>query len=287
MNNNIVTGIDIGGSHITAALIDLDAHAIIRHSLVRHHINSKGDAHQIISEWTTAITDCKLHHPETSKKLGIAMPGPFDYEKGVSLIKGLDKYESLYNRNVKALLAERLQVEAADIFMMNDASCFLKGELFGGAAGGYSRVIGVTLGTGLGSAVFKDGRVHDGDLFCMPYKDGMAEDYLSTRWFIKEYEKRTGRIVSNVKEIKEQTPDNEMAALLFAEFGRNLGEVLAIYITKHHAEAVVIGGNIIDAWTLFMHETEKVLNACSIKVSPLKALLGEEAALLGAGSLCF
>ena len=242
MNNNIVVGVDIGGSHITAALIDLQAHAIIRDSLVRRQINSNGDADQIITEWTTAINDCKLFHPETSKKLGIAMPGPFDYETGVSLIRGLGKYESLYNCNVKTLLAESLNIEAADIFMMNDANCFLKGELF--------------------------------------------EDYVSTRWFIKEYLKRTGKTAGNVKEIKEQIPGNEIAASLFKEFGGNLGKVLAVYIEKHHAEAVVIGGNIINAWTLFMPETEMVLKAGSINVSLVKAMLGEEAALLGAGSLC-
>ena len=68
--------------------------------------------------------------------------------------------------------------------MMNDASCFLKGEVFGGAAKGYNHVIGITLGTGLGSATFKNGVVYDGDLYYTPFKESTAEDYLSTRWFI-------------------------------------------------------------------------------------------------------
>ena len=55
---------------------------------------------------------------------------------------------------------------------------------------------------------------------------------------------------------------------------------------KHQAETVVIGGNIANAWELFMPETLKVLDANSIQVSVVKAMLGEEAALLGAGSLC-
>lgn len=187
MNNNIVTGIDIGGSHITTALVDLEAHAIINNSTVRCHVNSKANADQIINEWTAAIASCKANHSKTSKKIGIAMPGPFDYAKGISRIKGLDKYEALYNQNVKELIASKLQIEAKDIVMMNDASCFLKGEVFGGAARDSNNVIGITLGTGLGSATFKDGVVYDGDLFYTLYKDGTAEDYLSTRWFIKEY----------------------------------------------------------------------------------------------------
>jgi glucokinase len=286
MNENIVTGIDIGGSHITAALIDLDAHIIIRNSVVRHHVNSKGNAQQVINDWTAAIAECKACHAAASGKIGIAMPGPFDYEKGVSLIKGLDKYESLYNLNVKELLANKLQVGKNDIYMMNDASCFLKGEVFGGAARDCNNVIGVTLGTGLGSATFKDGSVNDGDLYYTPYNDSTAEEYLSTRWFIKRYGELTGTTAKNVKEIREQVATNKSATDVFTEFGNNLGEVLAAYIKRHNAETVVIGGNIINAWELFVPMAVKVLHDYSINASLIKAKLGEEAALLGAGALC-
>ncbi len=286
MNANIVAGIDIGGSHITAGLIDLQAHSIIRNSFIRRHVNSKASADQIIKQWTDAILSCKACHSDTSKRIGIAMPGPFDYEKGISFIKGQDKYELLYGLNVKELLAKELEIDEGDIFMMNDASCFLKGEVFGGAATNSNNVIGITLGTGLGSATFRDEIIYDGDLFYAPYKDGAAEDYLSTRWFIKEYKKLTGTTVKNVKEIRERIPGDETATSLFAGFGKNLGEVLAVYIKKHSAETVVIGGNIINAWELFMPETKKVLSNYAINVSLLKAELGEEAALLGAGSLC-
>lgn len=286
MDKNIVTGIDIGGSHITAALIDLQAHTIIRHSLVRRHVNSKGAAGEIIKEWAGVIAGCKACHSQATEKIGIAMPGPFDYNNGISYIKGLDKYEALYNRNVKALLAESLHIGEGDIFMMNDAGCFLKGEVFGGATRDGNNVIGITLGTGLGSAVFKDGVVQEGDLFYTPYKDATAEDYISTRWFVKEYEKRTGRSVKDVKELGERTPHDETAVSLFTEFGQNLGNVLAAYITKHQAAAVVIGGNIAHAWERFMPHAQAVLQAHAINITPVKAMLGEEAALLGAGSLC-
>jgi glucokinase len=286
MNNNIVVGIDIGGSHITVALVDLKEHTLIPESLVRHHVNSKGNTGEVIQTWTTAIAQCKIRYAGTSNKIGIAMPGPFDYEKGISLIKGLDKYEALYNLNVKELLANKLRIAEEDIFMMNDASCFLKGEVFGGAARNLNNVVGITLGTGLGSATYKDGVVYDGDLYYTPYEDSTAEEYLSTRWFIKRYKELSGTMVNNVKEIRERVPADETASSLFVEFGKNLGEVLAAYIKKHSARSVVIGGNIIHAWELFITETEAVLTRHTLNVSIVKAKLGEEAALLGAGSLC-
>ena len=286
MNEHIVTGIDIGGSHITAALVDLKHHEILPASLTRHHVDAKGDTGKVIDEWASAIRDCKTFDPTSSNKIGIAMPGPFDYEKGICLIRGLDKYECLFNQNVKTLLANKLGISDADIFMMNDASCFLKGEVFGGAARDCNNVIGITLGTGLGSATFKDGKIFDGDLYYTPFKDGTAEDYLSSRWFVRRYKELTGVTAKNVKELSERIDSDVHAQELFATFGKNLGEVLATYISKHNASMVVIGGNISNAWDLFIPETRGVLSGYSIKVPLVKALLGEEAALVGGASLC-
>jgi len=284
MNNNKVVGIDIGGSHITAAIVDLEAHTIIRGSLIRRSVNAKNTAEQIIKEWSNAIVSCKTFDATTCDKIGIAMPGPFDYDKGISLITGLDKFETLYKLNIKELLAKELDITPADIFMMNDANCFLKGEVFGGAATGCNNVIGITLGTGLGSAIYKEAKVIDGDLYYAPYKDATAEDYLSARWFLKRYHELTGITAKDVKEIREQ--DIETAILLFSEFGDNLGHVLSAFSKKHQISTIVIGGNLVKAWDLFIAETEKVFASNAQNVTIVKATLGEEAALMGAGSLC-
>jgi len=108
MNNNKVVGIDIGGSHITAALIDLEAHIIIPDSLIRRSVDAKNSAEQIIKEWSNAIVSCKAFDATASHKIGIAMPGPFDYDKGISLITGLDKFEMLYKLNIKNYLLKNL-----------------------------------------------------------------------------------------------------------------------------------------------------------------------------------
>jgi glucokinase len=285
MSNSVVVGIDIGGSHITAALVDLKGHHIIAGSLIREHVNSKGGAAEIIHAWADVIRKCFAGLPADSKKIGIAMPGPFDYEEGICLIKDLDKYESLYNINVKKLLAKELEIDARDISLMNDASCFLKGEVFGGAAIGCNNVIGITLGTGLGSARFHNGEIFDGDLYYTPFKEGTAEDYLSSRWFVKRYKELTGVTVKNVKELRDKISDDPYVTAMFNEFGNNLGNVLLNYIQKHSCETIVVGGNIINAWELFFPETEDVLKLLSKRVSVKKAILGEESALTGAASL--
>ena len=284
--SNVVTGIDIGGSHITAALVDLDKHAIIGGSVVRKSVNAKGSADEIIAAWCDAIKSCNENRESLCSSIGIAMPGPFDYDKGISKIRGLDKFEALYDLNIKQLIALHLPIEPSNIHLMNDASCFLKGEIFGGAAQNVRRVIGITLGTGLGSAVFKDQKFFDGDLYCTPFRDAHAEDYVSTRWCTKEYRKRAGKEIANTKELTRMAGTDKTADLILQDFGKNLGEVLTLYIEKHQPDLVVIGGNVIGAWDLFMPSTLEVLRTKNIRLPLVKAALGEEAALLGAGSLC-
>jgi glucokinase len=49
------------------------------------------------------------HLPQV--RIGISMPGPFDYENGICLIKGQNKYEALYGLYIKGLLADKLGIE--------------------------------------------------------------------------------------------------------------------------------------------------------------------------------
>lgn len=280
-----VIGVDIGGSHITAGIVELTSRRVIKESLLREHVDSKSSAGEIISAWVEVIVKSFNAHPECEKKIGIAMPGPFDYEEGVSKIKGVDKFECLFGLNVKQILSEKLRVKKSDIAMMNDAGCFLKGEVFSGAAIGCKNVVGVTLGTGLGSASFHNGNIYEGHLYSSPFKEGTAEDYLSTRWFVKRYREITGNTISSVKELRSRIAEDPRAASLFAEFGKNLGNVLAAYVQKHDCEMVIVGGNIMNAWELFYDETKKTLDSLPKPVMIKKAELGEESALIGAASV--
>ena len=285
MDEYKVIGIDIGGSHITAGIVDLETRKLVNNSLIRRHVNSKGSAGEILDAWINVIEQLFSSFPLTQKKIGIAMPGPFDYEEGTCLIKGVDKFESLFNLNIKKLLAEKLKISNANILMMNDASCFLKGEVFGGAAINCDNVIGITLGTGLGSARFHSGQTFEGDLYFSLFKDGVAEDYLSNRWFLKRYSQTTGRTVKNVKELCEKITEEPDIKILFVEFGENLGKVLCDYAQKHYCETIVIGGNIANAWEFFFPEAKAILDKLPKTVTVKRAVLGEEGALIGAASL--
>jgi glucokinase len=283
MEDSIVLGVDIGGSHITAGIVDLESKVIIENSIKRLKVKSDDTADRIIKSWSALILTAAQTHPIS--KIGIAMPGPFDYEKGISYITGLQKYESLYGKNVKSLLSQELNISANNIKLKNDAGCFLQGEIFAGKARGFNRSIGLTIGTGIGTASAIGGIAEDAALWQTPLKDSIAENYLSTRWFLKRYTEQTGKQIKDVKQLCELLPSEPSIQLIFDEFAENLAEFLLYFITKDNPQIVIIGGNISHASNLFFPLVIDVLAKRSIHIPIQKSSLGESAVLLGSASL--
>jgi glucokinase len=282
-NVNFRTGVDIGGSHITAALVNLDSGQLIEESYVRHHLDPSGTKDEIIDTWAETIKACNRNYSENIFPVSLAMPGPFDYEEGVSLITGLHKFESLYGLNVKELLAASLHIDPGMIQMNNDAICYLAGERKAGAVKDESYVAGLTLGTGLGSAIYRNEEYQAGDLYRMSFRNSRAEEFLCSRWFISEYKRRSNKDCSGAKELASIISHDKIAQQIFEDFGTTLAEVLIEKFGDDFPGKIVVGGNIAKAWDLFYPHTERRLNPYHTSLVP--AQLGENAALVGAASL--
>lgn len=285
MKDSFVLGIDIGGSHLTAALVNEATRKFVPDSYTRIRVNSKGTADEILASWVTAVEGIYGKHPVKNKRIGIAMPGPFDYTNGISLIKGLDKYEALYKFNIKSLLSEKLGIPVTSILMMNDAACFLRGEVYYGAAKGYQDVIGITLGTGTGSATHHNGITEDANLGPSPFMDSIADEYFSTRWFVKQYIERTGFAIKDVKALAELYNSEKDVKDIFSEFVKNLVVFLEGFVKKEKPQVIVMGGNIAQCANLFLNNLITGLANKGITIPIVQAQLGEEAAILGAASL--
>lgn len=286
MEKPVALGVDIGGSHITAALVDLETRTIIQDSIKRRAVDSQESKEVILTAWCDVISKAFKKSTSETKLIGIAMPGPFDYENGISLIKDQDKFKSLYGVNIKEELSKRLSIETANIHFINDAAGFLQGEVFGGAGRGNSSVLGLTLGTGLGSSYSTGGIARDADLWNSEFMNGIAEDYLSTRWFVNRYNQLSNNTVAGVKELTAISATDHLATRVFMEFGHNLAQFLIPVIKKYKSDVVIIGGNISRAFSAFSPELIATLRGndilADIKVTKLK----EHAALIGAASCC-
>lgn len=282
MNYKIVAGVDIGGSHITVSLVNLETFELIPGSYIREKVDSGADATIIIATWGRVIEKAFEIHPFVEKKIGIAMPGPFDYKKGISYMKNQGKYDSLYGLNIKELLAKQLDVAPEDIRFNNDAACFLQGEVYSGNVDEHSVAVGMTLGTGMGTAFMKGGQAFDADLWHMPFLDGVVEDYVSSRWFVKEFEQRAGIAIKDVKELIEHFPEHEKTKELFKEFSCNLSWFLYKFLKQKKGEVVIIGGNIAKTSRYFFQDVQrKLYEQIGYNVHIHFSVQGENAALIG------
>lgn len=281
MNDTIVLGVDIGGSHITAALVNTSNGTILEGSMQREKIDSSAGAEDIIQAWT-AVMNQSLRFAVNSGKIAIAMPGPFDYQNGISYMKSMGKYDALYGMNVRNLLLSQLSGHISEICFINDAGCFLQGEVSHGPAAEYDEVVGFTLGTGFGSAVAKNGQALDADFWCHPFMGGICEDFFSSRWFVSTYNNYSGLRVNNVKELIFNVDLGGPLLQVFDEFSMNMGVFLTQLYKKHQYDCVVLGGNISNASTLFLPQLKYYLKTMAITAPVYISSKGETAALIGA-----
>jgi glucokinase len=295
MTQNIVIGVDIGGSHISCAAVDLTSRKVLRETFSKQIVNNQAQATEIISVWAASLTDVlsKISSNEV-KGIGFAMPGPFDYVNGICLIKGVAKYENLYGFNIADAIISSLDVpENFGARFINNASSFAVGEAWTGKASKVRRSMSVILGTGFGSA-FIDNKIPvvDGPyvpklgcVYHLPFKGEIADESFSTRWFTGRYKKATGNEAKGVKEIAELASADKTAMGLFTEFGNNLGVFLGPWLNKFNAEVLVIGGDISSFYNLFGNVFEENLKKekcrCKVEISELK----EVATILGSAYL--
>jgi len=287
MKKTIVLGVDVGGSHITTALVDIDKGVILRDTAARESLNSMGTVEKILDTWVSCIRQSLSVAATSGVSIGIAMPGPFEYENGISRISQQPKFRSLYGLPLKHLLGGMLGLSEERIYFMNDACSFLKGEMLGGALRGQDHVMGITLGTGLGSAFSRNGEVVDADLWQSPFADGIAEDYLSTRWFTGRYQQLSGQSIAGVKELADLPDQDPLKQQVFMEFAENLASFILQQQEAHQYENIVIGGNIAKAAPYFIKELDKKLKARAGEPVYCLAELGEAAPLIGAAGMAY
>ncbi len=293
---NYAIGVDIGGSHISCAAIDIINGTLIHGSEAERDVNNQAPAEEILKTWGLAIAQSAQSVGfENLKGIGFAMPGPFLYDKGIAkFTAAVAKYQNLYNVNVMEGLNKLLNLpEQLPMRFMNDASAFAVGEDWLGKASNFNRSVSITLGTGFGSAFIADGiPVVEGDgvpqmgcVWHLPFIDGIGDDYFSTRWFEKEWFKLSGEKISGVKSVAELAASSDAAQSLFTTFGYNLGAFLSPWLKSFNAEILIIGGNVSGAYRLFGPAFEAGLQESGIILKIEISSLKEKAALIGSARM--
>jgi len=296
-------GADIGGTSVRCGLVSARGR-IRRGSFQQVPVDSKGPRECILQTFATPLRENFRQAAREGLDLigiGVGMCGPLDYDRGICLIQGVDKYESLYGVHLKEEFRKRLGLpERFPINFEIDTWAFARGEAWRGAAKGFNRILALTLGTGLGSAFIADGQLlADGPGVPPPFgwigglawKGGKLDDYVSRRGILALYRSLAGGPPAaglDVKEIAARAKGGDSTCVqVFNEFGRRLGQSLAPILEEFGAECLILGGAISRAFELF----EGPLRGQLTRLTGLQRITVARsiglAAIRGAGHLAF
>jgi len=144
-------GIDIGGSGIKGAVVDLTTGEFISERL-RIPTPKKSTPENCADVIARIIK--KLAPDGADLRVGITVPAPVVHGR-VPMIANLD--QSWHNLKAEKFLADHL---GRAVTLINDADAAGIGEVYYGAAKGTpGKIVLTTLGTGIGSAVINDGQL--------------------------------------------------------------------------------------------------------------------------------
>lgn len=250
----LIGAVDIGGSHAVAALFEMTAQGLVMIRRVDGGLDSQAPPAELLGTITRTIESLE---PPPGLDWAIALPGPFDYRRGMGNFEGVGKFQSLGGVDLRAVFAASASTEPERVVFLNDAVAYGIGE-WASSSPRPRRLVCITLGTGVGSAFLENGRaVEDGPE--VPPKGWVhllrigarpLEATVSTGGIQDAYAAATGSH-SSVRAIAEAARRGDAAALRVLQIAMGqLGRALAPWFQRFSADEVVVGGSISRSWDL-------------------------------------
>ena len=308
MEKKYVVGVDLGGTKIYTALVDLEGY-IIREKTVETLANEGEQAvmGRIIDTINYVIDETDK---DLIRSIGIGSPGPLDVKNGIIVENS--------NLPFKNFAIVKTIKETYDLptYLDNDANVATLGEFMFGAGKGTENMIFITASTGIGGGAVLNGRLFRGatgnalevghtivstegprcgcgNVGCAEAfgsgtaigkraKEAVASNVETT---LKNYEDVTSKEV-----FKEAANGDRVAKDILESSLTYLGIAVANTITNFDPEKVVIGGGVVNGGDIVLDTIRKVVaercmrtfvQSCTVE----KAVLGGKAGVLGAAAL--
>ena len=206
-------------------------------------VDSDGSREEILAAFREAVGD-------QVAGVGVAIPGPFDYDKGIFRMQ--HKFAAVFGEDFRDVAGIPAGIPVGYI---HDVNAALRGALENDPSLKEGTVAMITLGTGLGFSVAENGRIvlsEDGspayNLWNQPYGDSILEDYISRRGIRKRY--KDGSV--DVKELADKARRGNIdAAAAFRNAGSDLSYGALPLLEKLGVRKVIFGGQISRSLDLF------------------------------------
>jgi glucokinase len=246
---------------------------------------SDTDKHTIITNFLD-VFDVLIRSIEDPAKriagIAFAFPGDFDYEKGIPLLKNVEKYESIYGCDLPAIFRSAIASSPLREFFapdytfvfLHDIAAFLLGKI-NHLPRTYLKIMAVCIGTGAGSAFYASGKLADhgypgvpfkGWIYDSPFREGIIDDYISVRGLANLSKDIIGRPLSGL-ELNRMAVNNQKEALVvFTQFGEMLEQCLAPFFQSFSPDCFILGGGIAKSGSFFLGPVRNLCTAYSVQL---------------------
>ena len=272
MDQKYTLGIDMGGTNIRGGLVNKD----ILSGIVSKKINSQVSAAQVRDE-LFLFTDELFNN--SVKAIGIGVPGLIDEE--TEMVLDVINIPSWKKVPLKKWMEDQYKVP---VVINNDANCFALGEFYFGKGKGYNSMIGLTIGTGLGSGIIINKKLYSGknggagEFGMAAYLDKCYEYYASGQFFENVYNINGEEVFKSAKE------GNQDAIKMYSEMGTHLGNAVKMILYALDVELIILGGSVRHAFPYFKDAMWKQIETFSF-TRALEHLKIEKSTLENAGIL--
>lgn len=272
-DKRIVLTLDAGGTNFVFSAIQ-GGDEVIEPIVLPSSANKLDKCLETISEGFRQAKDMVKGSPAA---ISFAFPGPADYPNGI--IGDLNNLPAFRGGvALGPMLNDQFDIP---VFINNDGDLFAYGEAIGGflpkvnrmleEAGNekrYNNLLGITLGTGFGAGIVRNGELFIGDnaagaeIWCLRnrlYPELTAEESVSIRGVRRVYARETDTDFGDAPEPRvifdiangDAEGDRQAAKAAFAEMGRVIGDALANVITMIDG-LIVMGGGLAKAHSIFL-----------------------------------
>lgn len=309
-DQKMVIGIDLGASHITTALTNLQGKIKgIQSKKFNASEDPEGAIEHIRQEAKTLLHQ-ESREPNRVLGIGIAAPAPLEGEK-------LDMLSPVILPQWEGIrLVEKIEAASGlPVYIDNDANAGAIAEKWWGSGRGVSNLVYIKLGTGVGAGLIINDKIFKGTggtageighttinikgPMCRCGNRGCLESYVSNLAILAETKKRLEDYPASNLHQKDLTIErfveaaqegDEIAVDIIVSAGKNLGIAIANLLNLVNPELIILGGDIVEVGELFVdavrstafnRSISKAANEVTIKISEFK----QDSIVVGAATL--
>ncbi len=308
-------GVDIGGTNIKIALVDLEGKIVYSNTTpTRAEMGYEAGVNNIKQAIKDLMQETGADN-KTIDAIGFGLPGQIDYKGG--FVKNLPNIPGWVNIPLAKIIEEEFNIPTR---LDNDVRCAALGELNFGAGKGCENLICITVGTGIGSGIVLNGKLvrgasnaageighikmslNDGplcgcgDYGCFEaYASGpsivtMAKEYISGGKSAKYKEMATDGIITPYVVAQAALQGDSVSIQIFKQIGTIIGVGLSSVVNLLNPEKIIIGGGVADAGDILLEPIRKTIlerampiQAGAVQIVP--AQLANAAGVIGASLL--